>query len=418
MQPPPLSSSLQAVELDALRDELPFPHHDQLSEEHCRQLGEAHYRLSKIYYDKSDFEMAKHHFAISLDLCRGTKDFYFEFKVLGFLIRMASEALDQETAEKYIQRSEDITERVSHELGTLSAEVLYNMGIVKTYNGRFEEAFQDFQIATTKAKKENNPEVLAKIYYALASSNYQQKNLEMALGTLSQLSELLSTINKGYLNGTMKLLYGNIYSELGSYEIAIQHYQDAGVKLVQKNCWNLYGYILLGRGTICKKMGKYNEAMWYFKTAQESVDSSQFKRLSKLIYNEISNVNDSSIDIYLDYKNRMAYEKNLGAVDFRHRFVLLEILFLLAKAPGNHYSKGQLAHLIWGGEYHPFIHDKLVYTSISRLRKLIESKGDKNKYIIRGREGYAFNPRVNVRFNEEADTSVESLGNIDISSPV
>ena len=165
-------------------------------------------------------------------------------------------------------------------------------------------------------------------------------------------------------------------------------------------------------------MGKYNEAMWYFKIAQESVDSSQFKRLNKLIYNEISNVNDSNVDIYLDYKNRMAYEKNLGAVDFRHRFVLLEILFLLAKAPGNHYSKGQLAHLIWGGEYHPFIHDKLVYTSISRLRKLIESKGDKNKYIIRDREGYAFNTRVNVRFNEEADTSVESLGNIDISSPV
>ena len=175
MQPPPLSSSLQTAAIDALQDELSSPRYDQLSEEHCRQLGEAHYRLSKIYYDKSDFELAKHHFALSLELCRGTKDFYFEFKVLGFLIRMASEALDQETAEKYIQRSEDITERISHELGTFSAEVLYNMGIVKTYNGRFEEAFQDFQIATTKAKQENNPEVLAKIYYALASSNYQQK---------------------------------------------------------------------------------------------------------------------------------------------------------------------------------------------------------------------------------------------------
>ena len=81
-----------------------------------------------------------------------------------------------------------------------------------------------------------------------------------------------------------------------------------------------------------------------------------------------------------------------------------------------------LAKSIWKDEYNPLIHDKLIYTSISRLRKLIEPKENsetKRKYIIRGKDGYTFNPDVKIRFQMETKLSPgKAVANVDISSPV
>lgn len=405
---PELSITQKSTEIDP----------KEMKQEDRRELGESHYKMGKIYYDKSDLENAKQHFDKALSLCFETGDFFFEFKTLGFLIRIASEMLDQELSESYIRRSELIVDRAMSELGSLNSEVFYNAGVAKTYRGNFAEAFQNFEMAIQSSRSENEPDILAKSYYALASGNFQMKNLEKSLEYLGQLSEILKILGKTYLKGTLNLLYGNIYSELGDYDKALNFYSGANNHFMNKACWNLYGYILLGRGTIFKKMGKYNKSLWYFQMALDAINPGAFRRLDKLVNSEISDVNDSNVDIYLDRNNRMVHEKNIGTVDFKHRFVLLEILFLLARNPGVYYDKDKLSRMIWKDEYNPLIHDKLIYTSISRLRKLIEPKTEKKKYIIRGKDGYAFNPYVNTRFNREANTSVGSLGNIDISSPV
>jgi DNA-binding response OmpR family regulator len=137
---------------------------------------------------------------------------------------------------------------------------------------------------------------------------------------------------------------------------------------------------------------------------------------------EIEDVNDSTVDLYLDRTNRKIVEKTLGTIDFKHRFVLLEILFLLSKNPGTYFDKEQLAKMIWKDEYNPLIHDKLIYTSVSRLRKLIEPEENnesKRKYIIRGKDGYTFNPLAKIRFHMEVRTNSErSIANVDLSSPV
>ncbi|MCO4754607.1 MAG: winged helix-turn-helix domain-containing protein, partial [Bacteriovoracaceae bacterium] len=178
------------------------------------------------------------------------------------------------------------------------------------------------------------------------------------------------------------------------------------------------GYILLGKGITYKKMGEYNQALMYFRLALNTINP-QYKRLHDLVQTQVEDVNDSSVDLYLDRHNRVIHEKNLGSIDFKHRFVLLEILFLLAKNPGSHFNKDDLAESIWKDEYNPLIHDKLIYTSISRLRKLIEPKGATRKYILRGKDGYTFNPRVKARFHKEDDPKNKKvIGNIEISSPV
>ena len=389
-----------------------------LPKEEGRSQGELLYALGKIHYDKSDLESAAAYFRQALDLCSEARDFYFEFKVLGFLIRIASEMLDNNLSELYIERSDFITQRAINELGTLDAEVFYNEGIIKTYHGHFDQATQNFDLATTKAQEEKSLEVLAKVYYAMATSCYHKKSYEPALNYLNQLSYLLNSLNRTYFLGTMYLLQGNIYSEMGDYDGALKYYDKANENLLMKKCWNLYSYILLGKGAVFKRMGRYDRALWFFQVAQEAADPAQFKRLHLMVQLEITNVNDSTVDIHLDFKNRVVKEKTLGTIYFKHRFVLLEILLLLAKSPGAYYSKHKLTDSIWGQEYNPLVHDKLIYTSISRLRKLIEPPGKKGKYIIRGREGYSFNPNVNARFNEDLGGTVKTLANVDMASPV
>jgi tetratricopeptide (TPR) repeat protein len=293
--------------------------------------------------------------------------------------------------------------------------------VVKNYSGSFEDAKINFEIAYKKASEENEPELLSKCLLSLATNAYYRKNFDLSLRFLDQLNDLLKIIKKFYLSGAMYSYYAKISTETNEHDKAINYFKLANEYLQSKKCWNLYGYILYGKANALKRAGHFEVALNMFNLAQESIDVKVFKRLNHLIEAEIEDVNDSTVDLYLDRTNRKIVEKSIGTIDFKHRFVLLEILFLLSKNPGTYFDKEQLAKMIWKDEYNPLIHDKLIYTSVSRLRKLIEpdDADTKRKYIIRGKDGYTFNPLAKIRFHMEAKSTIDrSIGNVDLSSPV
>jgi tetratricopeptide (TPR) repeat protein len=397
-------------------------HEEFVSDKH-EDIGKTCYKLAKMHYDKSDLILAEKYFKKSLELSNMPQDVFTIFKMLGFLVRIHSEKEENGLAVEYVKQSEELVENLTTILGSLNAEYFYNLGIVKNYKGEFEEARKNFELAFQKSKEENVPGVLAKTLLALATNYFGTQDYQKALDYLEQLNQLLVIIDKSYLRGSMYMFAGKIYMETEDYEKALQSFDKAMVCLKDKKSWNLYGYVQLGRGIIYKRKGQYDKALIYFKLGLESSDEKSFKRLSRLLSTEIQDVNDNSIDLYLDRINRKVIEKNLGTIDFKHRFVLLEILFLLAQNTGEYYDKEQLAKSIWKDEYNPLIHDKLIYTSVSRLRKLIEPKnaqGDKRKYIIRGKDGYTFNPRVKIRFHiEQVKVQQDNtIANIELSSPV
>lgn len=380
------------------------------------------YRLGKIYFDKSDLKTAELYFNRSISNWKYPDDINFTFKTLGFLVRIAAETLDEKKTENYILQSEIFLEKskkwLSHS-GELTSEFYYNSGIIFSYRGDLKNALEDFALAAKKAREENSPEVLAKSVYGLANTYFNLKELQLTLKYLDQLKSILEVLGKSYLLGTYHLLYGNVYSELNEYNLSISHYQNAHKVLVDKTCWNLYGKLLLQEGIVYKKMGEFNKALLYFELTKLSINPQTFKKLYLKAENEITDVNGSDIDLVMDRNNRMIYEKNLGPIDFKHRFILLEILYLLVEKPGDFFSKELLAKSIWRDEYNPLVHDKLIYTSVSRLRKLIEPKKNKRCYIIRGQNGYTFNPKIKVRIHidNEVDKKSNAYG-IELSSPV
>ena len=382
-----------------------------------KMIGEGYYRLGKVFYDKADLEKAENYFLMAIDKTIYPRDAFAQFKCYGFLIRIYSEMMNEEEADEYIAKAEALVDAFQKDFGNLNSDFFYNVGMVFTYKGEFESSLENFKLSYQKAQKENEPELMAKGLYAMANASYNLQRFEDSKNFLNQLGELLNILKKGYLKGSMHMLYGNIYRETGEYQKANEAYDLAIELLQEKNCWNLFGYILLGKGIVAQKAGEFNQALLYFKVADGATNSS-YIRLNNLIVDQVEDVNDSSVDLYLDRHNRVIHEKTVGSIDFKHRFVLLEILFLLAKNPGKSFNKDDLAKSVWKDEYNPLIHDKLIYTSISRLRKLIEPKGSERKYILRGKDGYTFNPRVNARFHKEEVYSRKTIGNVDINAPV
>jgi DNA-binding winged helix-turn-helix (wHTH) protein len=207
-------------------------------------------------------------------------------------------------------------------------------------------------------------------------------------------------------------------NQMGEFKKALDYFDLSSKELAAKSCWNLLGYTFLGRGISYKKLNEYKTSITYFNLVQYLINPLSSKKLVEKVNKEIGEVNDSNIDFFIDRHNRLIHEKELGTIDFKHRFVLLEILFLLAQNPGKFYDKDALSKDIWKDEYNPLIHDKLIYTSVSRLRKLIEPNPEKSKYILRGKDGYTFNPHVLVSFYQGADVSNDSIANVEIGSPL
>lgn len=385
------------------------------------EIGKAFYNLGKIYYDKSDLVSAEENFICAYQCAEKPRDIFSILKILGFLIRIASEKIEDDKARTYIEEAERLVGVLTDSLGSLNSEYFYNLGVVNTYQGDFNKACFYYEMACKNAKAENRPAVLSKTLLALAVNAYNRKAFNASLEHINQLGNLLRVIKKDYLYGSMHFYHAKVLLELEMYEDALDLYRQANRILQKKKCWNLYGHILLDKGIVHKSRGDYEKALDFFHLARESIDDQVFCRLSERISNQIDEVNDSSVDLYIDKVKCQVKEKTLGVINFKHRFILLETLFLLAHQPGVYHNKEQLAKEIWGNEYNPLIHDKLIYTSVSRLRKLIEpfKDGKKYKYILRGKDGYTFNPMVNIRFHIEADkVQNQAIGNVDLGSPV
>ena len=87
-------------------------------------LGRAEYQVAKVYYDKADLDNAEKYFIKSLKFTERPRDTFTIFKILGFLVRIASEKLENEKAEVYIKQAEDLVAEMTSFLGSLPKKTL------------------------------------------------------------------------------------------------------------------------------------------------------------------------------------------------------------------------------------------------------------------------------------------------------
>lgn len=64
-------------------------------------------------------------------------------------------------------------------------------------------------------------------------------------------------------------------------------------------------------------------------------------------------------------------------IDFSDRAVMRTLLFLFLEYPNKAFSKEELITRVWAETYNPIVHDTRIYTTIKRLRDLVEGEIDK-----------------------------------------
>lgn len=375
----------------------------------------ALFELGQLYFEKCDFPNA-------VDCLEKVKTEALQFHLydnyfrsISFLLRIHAERLDFDKHESLIREAVQVGASLSGYRRYLP-KLHYNQGIAAAYRrdhdearrqftqtkALLEELLQDSTLATKE--REDIQRDLISARHSLAVLEKDLKNPREALRLSEELLKEVEELAHGEaalehvqvydIEAGILLLQGHCYRELGENSKALDRYWQAhGILKAHRN-WSYYYYVLLGLGRTYLALGNSERAQIFFDLIADAVSDLELNALKQLLERVSKAIGESQNRLLIDRERKVIIESSLGEVHFERRFVLLEILYLLASQPGKVFTKEELVDRIWRESYNPMIHDSKVYTSISRLRKLIEPDFKRPIYILNERDGYAFNPAI------------------------
>lgn len=371
-----------------------------MSESVKKNLEET-YELGRLYRDRGDFDKAIAKFEpLSEDYLKANNIEKY-LKCLNDLLRIYAEKEDtlkiQETKDK-------LNDVVSCGKITMSSYTHYTLGVCAAYHGEYEQALAYFQNALTIGLKNENKKDMC---YGIAGSAIAYSQLgkyQEALQELYNLKVFFEVLPLPELKISSQILNGVILRKMGRYDESLEILWRCHEYLKTEKNHHLYLQLLYAIGVTYQDQGDIDLAKIYLQLLKKSMDPNSFVRLAKdtekrLI--EIGVSDQDEYDLIFDLTNNSVMERKKGRVDFNNQFILLELLHLLMKYPGQTFSKEAIVEKIWNQEYSPVIHDNKIYVTIKRLRKMIEPDYNKPKYIFRAKNGYFFNKASRVRLNVE-----------------
>lgn len=376
----------------------------------------ALYELGMLYFEKCDFLNAIECFekvkteALQFHLY----DNYF--KVVGKLLRIHSERGNFD--------EQDRLQREASQVGT-SLENFKRYQPILQYNQAVAAHFQrNPAIASECFTKAENlaQELLRDERTSVSDRNEMQRwvlfarygravvakdngRVDECMGLLRSINEEIAVVHQANeaidlyeLESSVGITEGHCMRDRGQLQLALDKYWAIHRLLKLKKNWYYYYYVLLGLGRSYQLMGDTAKAATFFDLIRDSIQHLELNSLKSSLQLYTSKMQEKSTNTKLTFNRERKHviEEKLGEIHFERRFVLLEILYLLSSDPGRVFNKEELVKEIWNENYNPIIHDSKVYTSISRLRKLIEPDFKQPRYILNERDGYSFNPTVQV----------------------
>ena len=162
-------------------------------------------------------------------------------------------------------------------------------------------------------------------------------------------------------------------------------------------------YVLIQFGIVYTKLKKFDFAENYLSLAGNQIREDEHKRTFSILRSAWRDLDESyrgDPDIIIDLKDNKVMETDGRVVDFKNQFILLSLLLEFAKKQSGSITKESLSKLLWDEEYDPARHDNKIYVTIRRLRKILEPNPKTPKYVLKTKEGYALNKKINVLVSE------------------
>jgi DNA-binding winged helix-turn-helix (wHTH) protein len=183
------------------------------------------------------------------------------------------------------------------------------------------------------------------------------------------------------------------------YDEALELFWKSMESLKSQKNIHMYVSLLYAMGYTHLEAGDPDLARTYLTLAEQIVDPNNFVFLYRRIKEQLKRVSKpdaEAFDLVFENGSNSVIERKKGRIDFKNQFILLDMLKLFLKNPGEVYSKEALVKAVWKQDYDPSVHDNKIYVTIKRLRQLIEPDFDKPKYIYRAKNGYYLNRNAKV----------------------
>lgn len=372
-----------------------------LGKEFCimTQNADQLLELGKLYCDRGDFAVAIEKLNQALPVFLAVKDHKKYLDAVNLILRMHAE---RDEFPKIFEIKEQLQDLVLKDDLKLVSKTYYIFGICASYKKQYEASLDYFQKALNIALQENNREDMC---YAILGIAITYKNLNKpteALKELYNLQVFFQVLNIPEIQISALHVNGLIFLSQNKYDQALELFWQAYDLTKETKKIAQFALLLTNMGETYSLMGDHHLAKVYLDLAQKSIDPNNMVRLNMAIEDRLRELGEKSgnkFDIVFNSNEHSIVEKNLGKVDFKNQFILLDLLRLLVQNQGQVYSKEYLVQNVWKQEYDPAVHDNKIYVTIKRLRKMIEPDFDKPKYIFRAKNGYFMSKTAKVLIN-------------------
>ena len=356
--------------------------------------------IGKLHGELGDFKASIAKLEEASQIYAQLSDHKAFIKCLTLCLRMYAEMEDQKALQKVKDRLYDYVTREHIELNSTT---YYTMALASSYKGEYAQALEHLERALALALAEDSKEDMCYAIHGLAAVYWSLGRTEDALKEIYNLRVFFQVLQMPDLETSSQILNGYILVSLKRYDEAIDIFWKAFESLkMQKNMYT-YASLLFAMAYTYAEAGEVDLAKTYMRLAHQMADPNNFVFLLRKIdelNKRISGKNEDSFDLVFNSASNSVVERKKGKIDFKNQFILLDMLKLFLRTPGEVYSKEALVRAVWKQEYDPSVHDNKIYVTIKRLRQLIEPDFDKPKYIYRAKNGYYLNRNARISFEQ------------------
>jgi DNA-binding winged helix-turn-helix (wHTH) protein len=358
------------------------------------------FEVGKLKGELGDFRTAIASLEVAAQIYSEQREHKHFIRCLTLCLRMYAEMEDQKSVQTIKDRLYDYVAREKIELNSTT---YYTLALIASYRGEHAQALELLERALALALVEDSKEDMCYAIHGLAVVYWSLGRTEDALKEIYNLRVFFQVLKLPDLEISSRIINGYILTSLRRFDEAIDVFWKAFEAL--KNQKNMYTYVslLFAMSYAYVEAGEVDLAKTYMRLAQEMADPQNFVFLTRKInelHRRISGKGDSSYDLVFKNGTNSVVERKKGKIDFKNQFILLDMLKLFLRNPGEVYSKEELVKAVWKQEYDPAMHDNKIYVTIKRLRQLIEPDFDKPKYIYRAKNGYYLNRNAKVSIEQ------------------
>jgi len=361
-------------------------------------LGNSLIDWARLYCDRGDFKHAIEKLKPAAEEFERNKDFSLYLDCQNLLLRVYAEMEDTKAIQSIKERLQDL---VIKENLKLTSKTYYTLAICASLRGQHKMALEYLEKALAMALAADDKTDICYAIYGLSAAYYSLGRFEDALKEIYNLQVFFQVLDVPDLRLSAQIINGHILRKMGKFDQALEIYWQAYDALKEQKNLYMFITILYAMGVTYAESGEEDLAKMYLQLAKKAADPENLKYSARKIDERLAQIGakqDQRFDIVFNQASNSVTERIKGRVDFKNQFILLDMLRVFLRHPGEVYTKEALVSAVWKQDYDPSVHDNKIYVTIKRLRKMIEPDFDKPKYIFRAKNGYYLNKNTKVLF--------------------